>query len=129
MVQEWNVDETTDFQLGSAELASSSGRSEYNDENGRASGDEYDNNMVVDDYASGLNGKSDDLLDGSDYNVEDDEEDEVEDEDGDDDGEGDFDIGRYINGDSDEEENGAGDEEQKMELDEGTGLTSSDYSD
>ncbi|XP_048328593.1 homeobox-DDT domain protein RLT2 isoform X2 [Ziziphus jujuba] len=129
LVNAWNRVETANFQLEGAELASSSGRSEYDDENGQASEDEYDD-MVVDDYATGLNGKSDDLLDGSDYNVngdEDEADDDVEDEE--EDGEGDFDVDRYINGDSDGEENRAGDEEQNMKLNEGTGSTSSEYSD
>lgn len=132
LVNKWNRVETTDFRLEHAELASSSGRSEYDDENGRASEDEYDDDMLVDDYASGLNGKSDDLLEGSDYNVDDDEDEvdnDLEDEEEEDDGEVDFDVDRYINvKDSDKEESRAGDEEQNMELDEGSGSTSSDYS-
>ncbi|XP_062007691.1 homeobox-DDT domain protein RLT2 isoform X2 [Rosa rugosa] len=91
--ENWNVGETA------AENASGSGRSEYEVENGDASGDEFDH-VHVDDYAGGFNGKSDDLLEGGEYNVEGDEDD-VDDEVDDDEGEGaqdskgDFDGARY----------------------------------
>jgi len=95
---DWNGDETRFVE--DAENASSSERSEYDDENENipASGDEYDN-MGVDDNAGGFNGKSDDLLEGSDYvmdgNEDDDDavnEDEL----------GDLDVEEYINGDPDD---------------------------
>jgi hypothetical protein len=124
-----NGDETR-FHTEDAENASSSERSEYNDENENipASGDEYDD-QVVDDYAGGFNGKSDDLLEGSDYNIDSNEEDDDDDamnEDEDEDEHGDSDVEEYINRDSDEDgirdggQNGAQD---------GTESSSSDFSD
>ncbi|XP_065623854.1 uncharacterized protein LOC136065097 [Quercus suber] len=112
---------------------SSSERSDYDYENGQATGDEYDD-MVVDDFAAGYPGRSDDLLQGTYYNVDVEEEEEEEDEDDVDDNEGDaedeqgdLDIDEYINGDSDEEGNGGGDREKNLDQDQGT-YTSSDYS-
>lgn len=146
LVQE-AAEDATGFQLEGAEPASSSGRFEYDDLNVQESGDEYED-MAMDDYASGFNGKSGDL-EGSDYNVggveeevdgDDDEEEERYDGgegyDGregydireDEDEQGDFDVDRYIDGDSDEEENRVGEEELNMELGQGTESTSSDYS-
>ncbi|GLT71766.1 hypothetical protein SLA2020_437620 [Shorea laevis] len=122
--------------------ATSSERSDYDDENGLATGDEYDDN-VMDDYAPPYNGRSDDLLQGTYYNVDVEEEEEEEDEDEDDDDEdgdgdnnegdaedvqGDVDMEEYINGDSEEEGNGYGDGEQNVDQDEAAGYTSSDYS-
>ncbi|EXB54945.1 Homeobox protein [Morus notabilis] len=142
LVQKWNAEDTTGFQLEGAEPASSSGRSEYDGENGEGSGDEYED-TAVDDYASGFNSKSGDL-EGSDYNV-----DGVEEIDGDDDVEGydaregydagegydigedeqeDFDVDRYIDGDSEDEENRVGEVGQNMELGQDSGSPSSDYS-
>uniref|UniRef100_A0A5B7A597 Homeobox-DDT domain protein RLT2 n=1 Tax=Davidia involucrata TaxID=16924 RepID=A0A5B7A597_DAVIN len=143
--QEWNEEETTGMQVDIAENASSSERSEYDDDNGQATGDEYDD-LMVDDYSGVFNGKSDRLLEGVDYNVdgEEDDEDRVEEadddvdedededdegDDGDEDEQGDIDIEEYINGDSDEEGNRDDGGEQVGNLDEVTGSTSSDYSD
>ncbi|PON44449.1 Octamer-binding transcription factor [Parasponia andersonii] len=132
LVQDWNAEDATGFQLEDAEPASSSGRSEYDEENGQGSGDEFDD-MAMDDYASGFNGRPGDL-DGSDYNgiedeVGDDNDDDQEEYDIGHDEQGDFDVDRYINGNSNEEENGGGEEEENMVLDEPSGSTSSDYSD
>ncbi|XP_011047699.1 PREDICTED: uncharacterized protein LOC105141971 isoform X2 [Populus euphratica] len=122
-----NGDETR-FHTEDAENASSSERSEYNDENENipASGDAYDD-QVVDDYAGGFNGKSDDLLEGSDYNIDSNEEDDDDDAMNEDEDElGDLDVEEYINRDSDEDgirdggQNGAQD---------GTESSSSDFSD
>lgn len=142
LVQKWNAEDTTSFQLEGADPASSSGRSEYDGENGEGSGDEYED-TPVDDYASGFNSKSGDL-EGSDYNA-----DGVEEVDGDDDDEGydagegynagegydigedeqeDFDVDRYIDGDSEDEENRVGEVGQNMELGQDSGSPSSDYS-
>ncbi|XP_062105928.1 homeobox-DDT domain protein RLT2 isoform X2 [Humulus lupulus] len=135
LVQDWNTEDTTGLQLEDAEPASSSSeRSEYEEGNGQGSGDEFDE-MGMDDYATGFNDRAGDL-DGSDYNgdeVDEDEDDNDEDDDQDEydvrqDEQGDFNVDRFINGDSDEEENR---EEggQDMEIDQQTGSTSSDYSD
>ncbi|XP_030929199.1 homeobox-DDT domain protein RLT2-like isoform X3 [Quercus lobata] len=132
---EWNGDESMRLPGEDAGSTSSSERSDYDYENGQATGDEYDD-MVVDDFAAGYPGRSDDLLQGTYYNVDVEEEDEEEEEDEDDvddnegdaeDEQGDLDIDEYINGDSDEEGNGGGDREQNLDQDQGT-YTSSDYS-
>ncbi|KAA8524323.1 hypothetical protein F0562_010746 [Nyssa sinensis] len=140
--QDWNEEETTGMQVDVAEDASSSERSEYDDDNGQATGDEYDD-LMVDDYSGVFNGKSDRLVEGVDYNVdgEEDDEDHMEEaddvdvdddedeDDGEDDEQGDIDVEEYINGDSDEEGNREDGGEQVGDLDEGTVSTSSDYSD
>ncbi|KAJ9170905.1 hypothetical protein P3X46_018968 [Hevea brasiliensis] len=128
---DWNGDEAR-FQVDNAENLSSSERSEYDDDNGQATGDEYDD-LAVDDYAGGFNGKSDDLLEGSDYNIDvnedddDDDDDEVDEDE--DDEQGDMEVAGYINGDSDEDEMRDGEGEQNGDPDEGIGSTSSDFSD
>ncbi|XVF02052.1 hypothetical protein REPUB_Repub04eG0143000 [Reevesia pubescens] len=101
----WNGDEVTRLEAGTADNASSSERSEYNDENGQATGDEYDY-LAVDDYAGGFDGKADEG-EGSDYNIDGDEGDEddvVEDEDeiAEEEQEN-FNFGGYINENSDED--------------------------
>uniref|UniRef100_A0A6N2MME7 Homeobox domain-containing protein n=1 Tax=Salix viminalis TaxID=40686 RepID=A0A6N2MME7_SALVM len=122
-----NVDETR-FHMEEAKNSSSSERSEYNDENENVpeSGDEYDD-QVKDDYAGGFNGKSDDLLEGSDYNIDSNEEEddddvmnEAEDE------LGNLDVEEYINRDSDED--GIRDGGQNGDQ-HGTESSSSDFSD
>ncbi|WCJ30914.1 Homeobox-DDT domain protein RLT2 [Euphorbia peplus] len=137
---DWNGDETR-FQVGDAENLSSSERSDYNDENGQASADEYDD-LPIDDYGRGFQGKSDDLLEVSDYNMDadynintnynidanyedEDDEDEVEVEDLPE--QGDMDAERYTSEESDEDR--MRDEDQNADPDEiePTGSTS-DYS-
>ncbi|EEF44370.1 homeobox-DDT domain protein RLT2 isoform X2 [Ricinus communis] len=128
--EDWNIDETR-FQSRIAENLSSSERSEYDDENGQATGDEYDD-LPVDDYTGGFNGKSDDLLEGSDYNMDPNEEEDDEDDDEadlDEDDQGDLDVEGYINGDSNDDGIRDGDGEQNGDPDEGTGSSSSDFSD
>ncbi|KAM6548877.1 hypothetical protein CsatB_020553 [Cannabis sativa] len=135
VVQDWNTEDATGLQMEDAEPASSiSGRSEYDEENGQGSGDEFDEMAMEDeDYNTGFNDRSGEL-DGSDYNVDEvDDDDDDNDEDDDQDEynvrqveQRDFDVDRYINGDSDEEENRGGG--QDMEIDQQTGSTSSDYS-
>uniref|UniRef100_A0A6M2F0J1 Uncharacterized protein n=1 Tax=Populus davidiana TaxID=266767 RepID=A0A6M2F0J1_9ROSI len=122
-----NGDETR-FHTEDAENASSSERSEYNDENENipASGDEYDD-QVLDDYAGGFNGKSDDLLEGSDYNIDSNEEEEEDDAMNEDEDElGDLDVEEYINRDSDEDEIRDGGQNGAQD---GTESSSSDFSD
>lgn len=77
---DWNGGGLMRSQAEAVDNPSSSERSEYSDENGQASGDEYDD-LVADDYASHsrFNDKSDDL-DASDYNVDGDEDDEYADD-------------------------------------------------
>ncbi|XP_065874939.1 homeobox-DDT domain protein RLT2 [Euphorbia lathyris] len=135
---EWNGDETR-FQVGDAENLSSSERSDYDDENGQASGDEYDD-MAIDDYGRGFHGKSDELLEGSDYNMnanynmeanyEDDEEEDDEEVEVDQVEQGDLDVERYMSEDSDEDEMRERDRELIGDPDEieGTESSSSDYS-
>ena len=105
---DWNGDETR-----FAEDAENASSSEYDDENENipASGDEYDD-MGVDDYAGGFNGKSDDILEGSDY-IMDDNEDDDDAGNEDEDELGDLDVEEYINRDPDD----------------GTESSSSDFSD
>ncbi|KAK9284600.1 hypothetical protein L1049_023776 [Liquidambar formosana] len=136
------------MQVEDAENASSSERSEFDDDNGQATGDEYDG-LAVDDYAGIYNGKSEDLIldesddnvvgdeDDNDHDIEgDDDEDDDDDEEGDvggdeDDEQGDLDVGRYINGYSDEEEGNRDEDEGRNGMpDEGMeSSSSSDYSD
>ncbi|CAK7322696.1 unnamed protein product [Dovyalis caffra] len=126
---DWNGDETR-FHAEDAENASSSERSEYDDENENipASGDEYDD-LVVDDYAGGFNGKSDDLLEGSDYNIDANEDDDDDAMNEDEDELGDLDVEEYINGDSDEDGIRNGDGGLNGDPDDGTESSSSDFSD
>ncbi|WRX15053.1 hypothetical protein QQP08_007540 [Theobroma cacao] len=109
----WNGDEVTRLKVRTADNASSSERSEYNDENGQATGDEYDY-LAGEDYAGGFNGKADDVMEGSEYNIDGDEGDEDDDgEERDDIAEGEqgnFIVGGYINENSDEEEIRNGDD-------------------
>lgn len=133
---EWNVEDDDDnmrMQVDhDAENATSSESSEeFDSDNG-----EYDDAMAVNDYdrhPGVYNGKSDEMMVGSDDNF-DVEEDEVDDDDDDedveeddDDEQGELDVGRYINGYSDEEGNNDGRNEMGM-LDDVT-ESSSDYSD
>ncbi|KAF5481349.1 hypothetical protein F2P56_002009 [Juglans regia] len=125
--KEWNEDETTRLEVEDAGNTSNSERSGYDDENGLATGDEYDD-MVMDDYAPQYIGRSDDFLRGTYYDVDVEEHDD--DNDGDEneeDEQGDLDVEEYINGDSDDEENG-GDREQNVDQHQGAGYTSSEYS-
>ncbi|GFS41286.1 homeodomain-like transcriptional regulator [Actinidia rufa] len=135
---QWNREETMEIQVEAAENASSSERSEYDDYNGLAAGDEYDD-LLPNDYSSVFNGKSDHLIPGVDYNVDGEEDDDdrvegdadVDDEEEDDseqDEHGDTDVERYINDDSDDEGNQDGGE-PIGNPDEVTGSTSSDFSD
>ncbi|KAJ6908688.1 homeobox-DDT domain protein RLT2-like isoform X1 [Populus alba x Populus x berolinensis] len=121
-----NGDETR-FHMEDAENASSSERSEYNDENENIppSGDEYDD-QVLDDNAGGFNGKSDDLLEGSDYNIDSNEEEEDDAMNEDEDELGDLDVEEYINRDSDEDEIRDGGQNGAQD---GTESSSSDFSD
>lgn len=150
---QWNREEPTGTPLLGAENASSSERSEYEDYNRQAMAeDEYDDDLMVDDYSSVFNGKSMHLMEGIDYNLDGEEDDddraqeegdddadadgdgdEDEGDDSEEDGQGDTDVERYINDESDEgeEENRDGGGEQIDNTDEGeaTGSTSSEYSD
>ncbi|KAL7215900.1 hypothetical protein ACSBR1_027948 [Camellia fascicularis] len=156
---QWNREEPMGTPLLGAENASSSERSEYEDYNRQAMAeDEYDDDLMVDDYSSVFNGKSMHLMEGIDYNLDGEEDDddraqeegdddadadadadadgdgdEDEGDDSEEDGQGDTDVERYINDESDEgeEENRDGGGEQIGNTDEGeaTGSTSSEYSD
>lgn len=125
----WNRDEIPKLQVDDAENASISGRSGYGEENGQATGDEY--NDMIDEYAGGFNSRSNDLQEGSDDIVDGDEEDD-EDEMGDggaEDEQGYLDVEEYVNEESDEEGIRDGDGGQIGDPDEGTGASSSDLSD
>ena len=135
---QWNREETMEIQVEAAENASSSERSEYDDYNGLAAGDEYDD-LLPNEYSSVFNGKSDHLIPGVDYNVDgeeddddrvegDDDVDDEEEDDSEQDEQVDTDVERYINSDSDDEGNQDGGE-QIGNPDEATGSTSSDFSD
>ncbi|KAA8526340.1 hypothetical protein F0562_008457 [Nyssa sinensis] len=128
--QEWE-EETLGMQMDAAENASTSERSEYDDDNGQATGDEFDD-LVMDDYSRVFNGKSEHLQEVVDYNIdggEDDEDcvaerdddDDVEDggSDSEEDEQGDIDVEGYINADSYEEGN----------RDDGGSTSSGDYND
>ncbi|XP_031255307.1 homeobox-DDT domain protein RLT2 isoform X3 [Pistacia vera] len=117
---EWNRDEMTKLQEERAENHSSFERSEYDDENGQATGDEYDD--MLDTYGGSFDGRLNDQQEGSDYNLDGNEEDE-------DDEEGDLDVEEYLNEESDEEGMRVGDEERNVDPEQGTGSTSTDFSD
>ncbi|XP_056171007.1 homeobox-DDT domain protein RLT2 isoform X2 [Syzygium oleosum] len=138
----WNGDDGNNagLNLEEAENSSSSESSEFEDEDGQATGS-YRYNLVADDYSKGLNGKADELSEASEDNLdgneeveeEEDEEDEDEGDDAVDDRGGDLDVREYINGEFDEEEEEddarAIDGFENVDPDEGTGSTSSEYSD
>lgn len=120
--KEWNEDETMRLEVEDAGNTSNSERSGYDDGNGLAAGDEYDDDLVMNDYTAQYNGRSDDLLQGTYYDVDDDDADENEEDE-----QGDLEIEEYINSESDDEENG-GDTVQNVDQDQGAGYTSSEYS-
>ncbi|XP_059659804.1 homeobox-DDT domain protein RLT2 [Cornus florida] len=140
---EW-AEETPGMPVEATEDASSSGRSEYDDDNGQAMREEYDDDLM--DYSGVFSGKSEHLLEGVDYNLdgeddedrmeegdndvddEDEEDDDDEGDDSEDDEQVDIDVEGYINGDSDEEGSRGIGGEQIGNPDEDTGSTSSDYS-
>lgn len=126
---QWNV-EITGMHVEGTENASSSERSEYGNDNGLATGDEYDN-LAIDDYAGVYNDdKSLEIFEASDYNVNGNEDDDInyeeEDEyvDVEEDEQADIDIEGFINGYSDEEDN-MDEDERRNEV---PGPSSSDYS-
>lgn len=140
----WNGDDGNNARLTleEAENSSSSESSEFEDEDGQATGS-YRYDLAADDYSKGLNGKADELSEASEDNLDGNEEVEEEDEDEDedegddavDDGGGDLDVQEYINGEFDEEEEEEDDARaiddgfENVDPDEGTGSTSSEYSD
>ncbi|KAK1566908.1 hypothetical protein Q3G72_005921 [Acer saccharum] len=118
---ELNRDDVTRFQVKGAENGSSSEQSEYDNENGQATGDEY-GDLMVGEYSGGFSGMGNDLQEASDDNVEGDEEDEDDDEEVDE--QGDLNVEGYINEESDEER------ERNGNPDDGSiGSTSTDFSD
>ncbi|KAJ8747528.1 hypothetical protein K2173_014335 [Erythroxylum novogranatense] len=104
------------------ENAGSSEGSDYN--NNHTPRNEYD--LAVHEYG-GFGGG---LMDGSSTNIDVNEENEngnyLDEDDGD---QGDIDVGEYINGDMDEGRVGEASGERNEDPDEGTGSTSSDFSD
>ncbi|KAL3509303.1 hypothetical protein ACH5RR_028704 [Cinchona calisaya] len=137
--QEWNEEETTPIQVEGAGNLSSSERSEYFDQNGQATGDDYDD-LIIDEYSGGFSGKSTPLMEGVDYvagegngndEVDDDddnEEDEDEDGDGDERQREEADE-EYFNSESEEEGNKFVGGEKMGRLTKGSEFSSSDYSD
>lgn len=122
-----NRDEFPRLQVDDAENASISGRSGYREENGQAMGDEY--NDMIDEYAGGFNGRSNDLQEASDDIAvgDEDNEDEMGD-DGAEDEQGYLVVGEYVNEESDEEGIRDGDGGRIGDPDEGTRVSSSDFS-
>lgn len=98
-LQDWNVEVTTGLQFTNVEDASSSERSEYENDNGQESGDQYDEDLAVDDYSNMYSRQPERFMGGADYGEEDyrAEEDDINE---DDDEQGDVDG--FFNGDSDE---------------------------
>lgn len=79
----WNDDENELLQLEESESSSSSSSSdrfEYGEENEQEMGSEYDD-VMLDSYGARFNGKSDDLMEGNEYEDEEDERDGEEEED------------------------------------------------
>ncbi|KAK4420574.1 Homeobox-DDT domain protein RLT2 [Sesamum alatum] len=136
--EEWNLEEIP-MEVAGAENVSSSGRSEFEDDNSQASADEYDD-ISVDDISGVRNGKSRYFTAVDDYKVggEDDghvdDGDDVDDNDEyeGDDGENeqrDFYVDGYFNSDFHEEENQpTGVEHVRDVMDRGSVSSSSDYS-
>ncbi|KAJ8764613.1 hypothetical protein K2173_006695 [Erythroxylum novogranatense] len=118
---EWNAKERR-HQVEDTENAGSSEGSDYN--NNHTPRNEYD--LAVHEYG-GFGGG---LMDGSSTNIDVNEENEngnyLDEDDGD---QGDIDVGEYINGDMDEGRVGEASGERNEDPDEGTGSTSSDFSD
>lgn len=131
--QEWDEEETTPIQVEGAENLSSSERSEYDDQNGQATGDDYDD-MIVDDYSGSFTGKSMHLMEGMDYVAgeengnEDVDDDEEEEEDGDE-RLREAPVEEYSDSESEEEGNKFAGEEKMRSLTKGSEYSSSDYSD
>ncbi|KAL0327915.1 UNVERIFIED_CONTAM: Homeobox-DDT domain protein RLT2 [Sesamum calycinum] len=135
--EEWNLEETP-MEVPGGENVSSSGRSEFEDDNSQASADEYDD-VSVDDISGVRNGKSryftavDDYKlcgeDGHDDGDDVDENDEYEGDDGDNE-QRDFYVDGYFNSDFHEEGNQpTGVEHVRDVLDRGSASSSSsDYS-
>ncbi|OWM78674.1 hypothetical protein CDL15_Pgr002845 [Punica granatum] len=71
----WNDDENELLPLEESENSSSSERFDYGEENGQDMGYEYDDAMV-DNYHGGFGGKSDDLMEGNEFEEEEEDEDE-----------------------------------------------------
>lgn len=116
---EWNRDEMTKLREEEHdENGSSSESSEYDDENGQATGDEYDD--MLETYGCSFDGRPNDLQEVSDDNVNGNEE-------GEDDEEGDLDVEEYIK-ESDEEGMRLADEDGNVDPEQGTGSTSTDFS-
>ncbi|KAK4386337.1 Homeobox-DDT domain protein RLT2 [Sesamum angolense] len=136
-LEEWNLEETP-MEVPGGENVSSSGRSEFEDDNSQASADEYDD-VSVDDISGVRNGKSryftavDDYKlcgkDGHDDGDDVDENDEYEGDDGDNE-QRDFYVDGYFNSDFHEEGNQpTGVEHVRDVLDRGSASSSSsDYS-
>ncbi|KAL9241090.1 hypothetical protein vseg_015240 [Gypsophila vaccaria] len=138
---EWNTEETRKIQTEEIDINddSISDRSDYNDDNGQVSGEEYDN-MAVDTYNSVYNRNPSRLVDRNIYNVDEDEDDNDHDEVGDDVDEddvegaeyaqGDMDVGGFLNHDSDDEGigNGNDDGERNRNEDDTSDSASTDYS-
>ncbi|GMG98559.1 hypothetical protein Nepgr_000399 [Nepenthes gracilis] len=143
----WYSEETARMQIEGSPNDSSSERSDYNDDNGRGAGGDYDDDIImgVDDYDGAYNGAAADLLEGSDDALDEEEDDDDHDEVGDDDEEedeedvvvegaeeyeqGDMEIDGYINAGSEDEGNEGEDNGQNGEQDDGMGSESTDYSD
>ncbi|GAB4824907.1 hypothetical protein Ancab_007779 [Ancistrocladus abbreviatus] len=81
--EEWNGEEAARMQIDGAN-DSNSERSDYDDDNGQGTGDEYDD-VVVGDYGGLYNGRPTDLLEGSDDDVDGEDDDAYDDDDDDDD--------------------------------------------
>lgn len=144
---EWDDNGAVQVEL-EEENVSSSERSGFDDDNGQASGDEYDDHIVDHHYSGGFSSQSQHEMAGLDYGVgvdnvnyvdeeEEEEEEDVSGGDGDDsEDEGQVeveeDVEEYIDGDSEEEEGNnkfTGEEEQMQNLDKDLEFSSSDYSD
>ncbi|XP_074284873.1 homeobox-DDT domain protein RLT2 [Silene latifolia] len=130
---DWNTEETRMVEAEEVYVNddSMSERSDYNDDNAQASGDDYDD-MPVDAYTSVYNGNPSHLVDENDYNVDEEENDDDMDED---DLEGaeyeqeDTNIGPgFTIPDSDDEENGDELGVRDREQDDMSDNASTDYS-
>lgn len=138
---QWNDEESRQMEVEDVEVYahdnSDSERSNYSEDNGQASGDEYDD-MAMDDYVAAYNGKpAHQVIDRNNYSEEDDRDDVGDDddrevgddmdEDVDDGDQEEIDVGGFLNADSDDEGNGD-DVERYRNQDYSSESASTDYS-
>lgn len=142
--QQWKEGKASQIQIEAAENDSSPERSGFENDNGQASEDEYDEYAMAEDYSGHFSGKPGQQMDiGGNYDIDqgiDDRVDDIdyanddyidgdEDVEGEEDAPGNEDIEGYFNGDSEDEGNRFRAEEEQIESEsQDSPSSSSDYS-